>query len=108
MITIKRLLVLNRGSDPREAFTGSLARLPDSVNRCRCCKRKVGRPPLEIPALILIADESDENPQTVYSVVCERCSSRVTPRKIIATALEGLVDMYGGLDIPDMHAPGHA
>jgi hypothetical protein len=56
--------------------------------------------------MILIADESDDNPLAVYSAVCLQCSA-VQPRdQILADWAEELVEQYGGTDIPDLHGSG--
>ena len=47
--------------EPAE-FAKAMRQLPNSVNKCLCCERHVGRPPLEPPAVILIADESGKKP----------------------------------------------
>ena len=104
--TINRVAVVS--IERPEAFADALRRLPDSVNKCVCCSRKIGRAPLETPAAILIADESDEMPLGIYSALCEACGSTKPKIEVIETWLTGLYDMYGGLDIPDMHAPGRA
>jgi hypothetical protein len=83
-------------------FSKLVSALPGSVDKCLCCSRPIGRR----VAMILIADESDDNPLAVYSAVCLQCSA-VQPRdQILADWAEELIEQYGGTDIPDMHGSG--
>jgi hypothetical protein len=89
-------------------FAKAIRRLPDSVNKCVCCERHVGRPPLKAPAVILIADESDASLLAVFSAMCQVCASTRPRIQVITTWLQGLMNFYGGLEIPDIYEPGHA
>jgi hypothetical protein len=99
---INRVRVASRGD---AGFSELVSALPDSVDKCLCCSRPTRRR----VAMVLIADESDENPLAVYSAVCPTCST-VQPRdQILTDWAEGLVELYDGTDIPDLHEkPGRA
>ena len=45
--------------------------LPDGAESCLCC----GRRSRDSLAMVLLADESDDNPLALYSVVCSMCST---------------------------------
>src|SRR4051794_39629301 len=85
-------------------FSKLVSALPDSVDKCLCCSRPTGRR----VAMVLIADESDDNPLAVYSTVCLSCSAAQPKDQILADWAEGLAELYGGTDIPDLHEPGRA
>ena len=86
-------------------FSNLVAALPDGADNCVCCCR----PARDSVAMVLIADESDENPLAVYSAVCPTCSMVQPKDQILTDWAEGLVELYGGTDIPDLHEkPGRA
>jgi hypothetical protein len=44
----------------------------------------------------------------VFSALCEVYASTKPRVDVITTWLQGLMEFYGGIEIPDMHEPGHA
>ena len=52
-------------------FADLLAVLPDGVGPCLCCRRSSPNS----PALILVADESDDDPRALCAAVCSMCSA---------------------------------
>ena len=56
--------------------------------------------------MVLVADESDDNPLAIYSAVCLTCSAAQPKDQILADWAEGLAEQYGGTDIPDLHDSG--
>ena len=89
-------------------FSELVSALPDSVDKCLCCGRSMGHRSRDSIAMVLIADESDDNPLAVYSAVCLTCSAAQPKDQILADWAEGLVDLYGGTDIPDLYGSGRA
>ena len=102
---INRLRLRQRGD---AGFSKLVSELPDSVDKCLCCGRPVERRLRDSAAMVLVADEGDDNPLAVYSVVCLTCSAAQPKDQILADWGRGLVEMYGGLDIPDLHGSGRA
>ena len=102
-LKIHRVRVASRGD---AGFSELVSALPDSVDKCLCCGRPAGHRSRNSVAMVLVADESDDNPLAVYSTVCLPCSA-VQPRdQILADWAQGLVELYGGTDIPDQHMSG--
>jgi hypothetical protein len=58
--------------------------------------------------MVLVADESDDNPLAVYSTVSSTCSAAQPKAQILTDWAHGLVELYGGTDIPDLHDSGPA
>ena len=85
-------------------FSELLSALPDGVDECFYCGRPAGRRSPDAVAMVLIADESDDNPLAVYSVVCSTCSAVHPKDQILAEWAEEL----GGPEIPDLHGSGRA
>jgi hypothetical protein len=56
--------------------------------------------------MVLIADESDDNPLAVYSAACLTCSAAQPKDQILTDWAEGFVEHYGSTDIPDLHGSG--
>ena len=52
-------------------FSDLVSALPDGAESCLYC----GRRSRDSLAMILAADESDDNPLTLYTVVCSMCST---------------------------------
>src|SRR6478735_1058605 len=52
-------------------FSDLVSALPDGAETCLYCSRR-SRASL---AMVLAADESDDNPLTLYTVVCSMCST---------------------------------
>jgi hypothetical protein len=103
--TINRLRLKQRGD---AGFSELVSALPDSVDKCLCCGRPMGSRSRGSLAMVLIADESDDNPLAVYEAVCVTCSAAQPKDQILADWAEELVDLYGGTDVPDLYGPGRA
>ena len=58
--------------------------------------------------MVLIADESNDNPLAVYSAVCLTCSAAQPKDQILADWAQELVEHYGGTEIPDLHGSERA
>ena len=52
-------------------FSDLVSALPDGAETCLYC----GRRSRDSLALVLAADESDDNPLTLYTVICSKCST---------------------------------
>jgi hypothetical protein len=52
-------------------FSDLVLTLPDGAKTCLYC----GRHSRDSLAMVLAADESDDNPLTLYTVVCSKCST---------------------------------
>ena len=102
---INRLRFTSRGD---AGFSELVSALPDSVDKCLCCDRPIERRSRDSIAMVLVADESDDNPLAVYSAVCLTCSAAQPKAQILTDWAQGLVELYGGTDIPDLHGPGRA
>jgi hypothetical protein len=83
-------------------FSDLVAALPDGADNCVCC----GWPARDSVAMVLTADESDDNPLAFYSVVCPTCALAQPPDQVLTEWTEELVEQYGGLDIPNLHRAG--
>ncbi len=102
---INRFRFTSRGD---AGFSELVSALPDSVDKCLCCDRPIERRSRDSIAMVLIADESDDNPLAVYSAVCMTCSAAQPTDQILADWAHGLVELYGGSDVPDLHGSGRA
>ncbi len=78
-------------------FSDLLAALPDGAGPCLCCRRHSP----DSPALILVADESDDDPRVLCAAVCSMCSIAYPADQLLADWVEQLVMRYGGTDVPD-------
>src|SRR4051794_9996731 len=78
-------------------FPDLVAALPDGAGPCLCCRR---RSP-DSPAMILVADESDNDPRALCAAVCPMCSTAYPADQLLADWIERLVMHYGGTDVPD-------
>ena len=58
--------------------------------------------------MILVADESDDNPLAVYSAVCLTCSAAQPKDQILADWAQELVEHYGSTEIPDLQGSERA
>ena len=102
---INRFRFTSRGD---AGFSELVSALPDSVDKCLCCDQPIERRSRDSIAMVLVADESDDNPLAVYSAVCLTCSAAQPKDQILADWAQGLVELYGGIDIPDLHGSGRA
>src|SRR3954452_21914274 len=84
-------------------FYDLLAALPDGVGPCLCCRRSSP----DSPALILVADESDDDPRALCAAVCSMCSAAHSADELLADWVERLIERYGGTAVPDQRfGPG--
>jgi hypothetical protein len=95
---INRLRVVG-ADDP--GFAGLVSALPDSSDRCLCCRQPVGHPPPDSLAAVLIADESDDDPRVLCAVVCPMCVAVQSTDQLLADWAQRLIDRYGGTHVPD-------
>jgi hypothetical protein len=84
-----------------------VAALPDDACRCLCCRRPASHQPRDSLALVLVAEESDDNPRALCATVCSMCSTTHPTDQLLADWAERLVEHYGGSDVPD-HRFGQA
>ena len=68
-----RINRLRVASSEDAGFSELVSALPDSVDKCHCCDQPIERRSRDSIAMVLIADESDDNPLAVYSAVCLTC-----------------------------------
>src|SRR3954454_3140933 len=78
-------------------FSDFLAALPDGAGPCLCCRR---RSPDSL-AMILVADESDDDPRALCAAVCSMCAAAHPTDQLLADWAERLAARYGGTDVPD-------
>ena len=78
-------------------FSEILSALPDGADRCLCCRRHSP----DSPAMILVADESDDDPRALCAAICSMCSAVQSTDRLLADWIERLVARYGGTDVPD-------
>ena len=78
-------------------FSDLLAALPDGAAPCLCCRRHAP----DSLALILVADESDDDPRALCVPVCRMCAIVQSTDHLLADWVERLVARYGGTDVPD-------
>ncbi len=102
---INRFRFASRGD---AGFSELVSTLPDNVDKCLCCGRPAERRSRNAVAMVLIADESNDNPLAVYSAVCLTCSAAQPKDQILTDWAEGLVEHYGGTDVPDLNGAGRA
>ena len=80
--TISRLRVV--AADDAE-FSDLVAALPDGAETCLYC----GRRSRDSLAMVLLADESDDNPLALCTVVCSMCSTVHPSASVPATKCNG-------------------
>src|SRR3954447_10190121 len=78
-------------------FSDLLAALPDGPGPCLCCRRHSP----DSPAMILVADESDDDPRALCADVCRMCATVQSTDRLLADWIERLTERYGGTDVPD-------
>src|SRR3954451_9768513 len=78
-------------------FPDLVAALPDGADWCLCCRR---RSPDSI-AMILVADESDDDPRALCAAVCSMCSAAHPTDQLLADWAQRLVEHYRGTAVPD-------
>ena len=69
-------------------FSDLVSALPDDAETCLYC----GRRSRDSLALVLAADESDDNPLTLYTVVCSKCSTVPPTDQLFADWAERLAE----------------
>ena len=67
-------------------FSDLVSALPDGAETCLYC----GRRSRDSLAMVLLADESDDNPLTLYTVVCSMCSTVHPTDQLLADWTERL------------------
>jgi hypothetical protein len=80
-------------------FSDLVSALPDSTGHCLCCRR---RSPDSL-ALVLVADESDDDPRVLCAIVCPMCAAVQSTDQLLADWAERLIEHYGGTAVPDHH-----
>ena len=78
-------------------FSDLVAVLPDGADRCLCCRR----PSHDSLAMILMADESDDDPRALCAVVCPICAAMHPVDQLLEDWAERLAERYGGTAVPD-------
>src|SRR3954469_7987383 len=79
------------------AFPEIVAALPDSATQCLCCRR----PAPDSRAMVLVAEESDDDPRALCAVICSLWATAHPADQLLAEWAERLVEHYGGPDVPD-------
>jgi hypothetical protein len=82
-------------------FSDLLVALPDGADRCLCCRRSVGHQLPDSPAMVLIADKSDDDPRVLCAVICPICAAVHPADQLLEDWAERLVERYGGTTVPD-------
>src|SRR3954468_2556646 len=72
-------------------FPDLVSALPDGAETCLYC----GRRSRDSLAMVLAADESDDNPLTLYTVVCSMCSAVQPTDQLLADWAERLAKRRG-------------
>ena len=78
-------------------FSELASALPDGADRCLCCRRRSH----DSLALVLVADESDDDPRVLCAVVCPMCAAVQSTEQLLADWVERLIEHYGGTAVPD-------
>jgi hypothetical protein len=78
-------------------FSDLLAALPNGAGPCLCCRRHSP----DSLAMILVADENDDDPRALCAAVCLMCSTVQSTDELLADWVERLIARYGGTDVPD-------
>jgi hypothetical protein len=78
-------------------FSELASALPDGAGPCLYCRRHSP----DSLALILVTDESDDDPRVLCAVVCSMCSTAYPADQLLADWVERLTEHYGGIDVPD-------
>jgi hypothetical protein len=92
--TINRLHAVS-ASDA--GFSDLVAALPDGAGKCLCCRRPV----FDSPAIVLVAEESNDNPRALCAVICPPCAAVHPADQLLSGWAERLSEHYGGTDVPD-------
>ena len=69
-------------------FSDLVSALPDGAETCLYC----GRRSRDSLAMVLAADESDDNPLTLYTVICSKCSTLHPTDQLLADWAERLAE----------------
>src|SRR3954452_4799663 len=77
--------------------TDLLAAVPAGAGPCLCCRRRFP----DSPSLILVADESDDDPRALCAAVCSMCSAAHPIDQLLADWAQRLVEHYRGTAVPD-------
>ena len=78
-------------------FPDLMAVLPDGGGPCLCCRRYSP----DSLAMILIADESDDDPRALCAAVCSMCSAAHPTDQLLTDWAQRLIEHYGGTAVPD-------
>jgi hypothetical protein len=78
-------------------FPDLMAALPDGGGSCLCCRRYSP----DSLAMILIADESDDDPRALCAAVCSMCSAAHPTDQLLTDWAQRLIEHYGGTAVPD-------
>jgi hypothetical protein len=91
---INRLRVVVAGD---AGFSDLVSALPDGVGRCFCCRRLVP----DSLVMVLVAEESNDDPRALCAVVCSMCSTAHPADQLLADWAQQLIEHYGGTHVPD-------
>jgi hypothetical protein len=69
-------------------FSDLVTALPDGAESCLYC----GRRSRDSLAMVLVADESDDNPLTLFTVICSRCSTGQPTDQLLTDWAERLAE----------------
>ena len=69
-------------------FSDLMSALPDGAETCLYC----GRRSRDSLAMVLTADESDDNPLTLYTVICSKCSTVPPTDQLLADWAQRLAE----------------
>jgi len=78
-------------------FSEVVSALPDGSDKCLCCRRRLH----DSLAVVLVADESDDDPRVLCAVVCPMCSTTHPIDQLLADWAQRLIEQYGGAHVPD-------
>src|SRR3954471_19493439 len=78
-------------------FSELASALPDGADRCLCCRRPVR----DSLAMVLVADESDDDPRALCAAVCPLCAAVQSTDRLLADWIERLTERYGGTNVSD-------
>src|SRR3954451_16696895 len=78
-------------------FSDLVSALPDDTGQCLCCRRRLH----DSLALVLVADESDDDPRVLCAIVCPMCAAVQSTEQLLADWVERLIEHYGGTAVPD-------
>ena len=83
--TINRLRVVAAGE---AGFSDLISALPDGAETCLCC----GQRSRDSIAVVLVADENDDNPLALCTAVCSMCSTVHPTDQLLADWAERLAE----------------